>query len=67
MSARRTKEALALMQLCEDQGFRVRKTKAGFQILAKTGTGMVVIHMTCSDVRALKNVRSELKKIGVEL
>ncbi len=55
------------MQLCEDQGFRVRKTKAGFQILAKTGTGMVVIHMTCSDVRALKNVRSELKKIGVEL
>jgi hypothetical protein len=56
-----------LVALAERQGFRVKRTKKGVLIYGKKpGTGMVLVHLTCSDHRAVKNAKSGLKRLGVE-
>lgn len=56
-----------LVRTAERQGFRVKRTKKGVMIYGKRpGTGMVLLHFTCSDHRALKNSIAGLKRLGVE-
>lgn len=47
------------------QGFRVRQTKKGVLIYGKKD-GMALIHLTCTDHRAVKNARAALRRLGVQ-
>lgn len=63
----RTRGVEDLVRAAEEQGFRVKRTKKGAFIYGKSkGTGMVLVHMTCSDHRALKNTKAGLRRLGVE-
>ena len=56
-----------LIATAESQGFRVKRTKKGVFVYGKQpGTGMVLLHMTCSDHRAIKNSMGALRRLGVE-
>lgn len=61
-----TKEVRKLVSLSEDQGFRIKQKKSGVMIYGKDG-GAVLLHMTPSDCRAVKNARARLRNIGVTL
>ena len=68
------REVSALVGAAEGQGFRVRQTRNGWMVYAKIepgrltvgAIGCVTVHRTPSDVRAVKNARAELRKIGVK-
>ncbi len=47
-------------------GISVRETKSGYQVLTPNG-GLVTIHRTESDRRAIKNTLARLKRAGVTL
>lgn len=55
-----------LLRELEDLGLEVRTTKSGYQILTPGG-GIVTVHRTESDHRALQNTKARLKREGVEL
>lgn len=62
------KDVHALVHAAQSQGFNVQITRKGYRVFAKSLTGgSVVIHRTPSDWRAVKNARSELRKIGVKI
>lgn len=62
------REMTALVRLAESQGFRVKTTRKGWVVYAKRRDGGTVwLHKTPSDWRAAKNIRAELRKIGVEI
>lgn len=54
-----------LVSEAERQGFRIKRTKKGVTIYGKNG-GMVTVHLTCTDHRAVRNAMSDMRKIGVE-
>lgn len=55
----------ALLASMEEQGATVRRTSNGFQIMCPAG-GIVTIHGTPSDHRALRNVRADVRRAGME-
>lgn len=59
------KEYRKLIKEAEAAGGRVEKKNAGVMIYGPTG--MVMMHTTASDHRALANARSELRKAGLSL
>lgn len=61
------RRATALVKECEAQGYRVKRTRAGWRVLSKDGQGSVVVHQTPSEYRGVRNAASELRKIGVDL
>lgn len=57
-----------MAKIAESQGFRVKRTKKGFMIFGKPGSGqMVTLHLTCSDWRAEKNAVNRLRRLGVKV
>jgi len=57
-----------MAEIAESQGFRVKRTKKGFMVLGKPGSGqMVTLHLTCSDWRAERNAVIRLRRLGVEV
>lgn len=64
MAAKR-KEHRELIKAAERAGGRVVKKTQGVMIHGPKGSAMV--HLTTSDNRALKNVRSELRKAGLDI
>lgn len=60
-------KARDLIRLAEEQGFWCVRKKKGVAVYGKRQEdGWVMLHLTCSDHRALKNAMAHLKKIGVE-
>lgn len=57
----------ALARLCEKQGFRVKVTRNGWVVYGKDGSTTVGFHRTPSDHRAERNLRADLKRMGVQL
>jgi hypothetical protein len=54
-----------IARAAEEQGYRVRPTRKGWVVYGKDGKSTVGFHRTPSDHRAAKNLRADLKKIGV--
>lgn len=68
MSHATRRAAQHLAKVCEEQGFRVKRTKSGFVTYAQDPEGPTVgWHTTPSDWRWLRNTTAELRKIGVRL
>lgn len=64
----RNKEGQRIAELVADQGFRVKATRKGFTAYAKDPDGPTVgWHHTPSDHRAIKNLRAQLRRIGVQI
>lgn len=61
----RSREMLGLIREARGRGFRVKETRNGFTIYAKNGVDTVGTHASNSDRRAVKKLRSDLKRIGV--
>jgi hypothetical protein len=59
-----TREARALVQEAEAQGFTVKEKKNGWMLLTPNGQGAVMIHKTPSDHRALRNELARLRRYG---
>lgn len=53
-----------ILQAAQQQGWRIHPTKDEVMLLAPNGTGKVTVHGTPSDVRALRNTISELRRQG---
>lgn len=53
-----------LLSAFEADGHTVKGTKSGYQVRHKSGTGMITMHLTLSDARAMKNLRSDALKNG---
>lgn len=61
------KENRQLVETARQQGFQVKDKKSAWVVYAKGGSGMVNIHKTPQDWRAVRNNRARLRRIGVEL
>lgn len=68
MSRATQRRAEALARTCEQQGFRVKRTRHGYVAYSKDRNGgSVGWHTTPSDSRAVKNLIADLRRIGVEV
>lgn len=57
-----------IVELAQEQGFRIRETKHGYVIYAKDGVHTIGLHKSKpSDFRAHKKRISDLRRIGVEI
>ena len=63
---KRSTTAESLVKICEEQGFRTKRTRSGVMVLGKHG-GAVQIHFTPSDHRAYRNEVARLRRLGVQL
>lgn len=54
-----------IARAAEQQGYRTKRTRKGWVVYGKDGKSSVVFHATPSDCRAAKNLRADLKRIGV--
>lgn len=63
----RTREAERMARICRDQGFRVKETRNGYVVYGKDGTSTAGWHTSPSDHRWLKNLRADLRRLGVIL
>lgn len=52
-----------VFQELDEQGIEYKATKKGWLVVSPTGTGLVTIHATPSDHRALRNIISDLKRV----
>lgn len=56
-----------LVHRAQAQGFRIKRTKKGVKVLGKKPEdGAVTLHLTCSDWRAMRNAKANLRRLGVE-
>lgn len=62
-----SRQIKTFIRAADEQGFRTRETKKGVMIYAKNGEGAVLLHLTPSDKRGVKNARARLRGIGVSL
>lgn len=61
------KDQRQLARLAESLGWVIRRTGGGhFQWLSPDGTTIIVTHGTASDWRALRNMKAQLRRAGVE-
>ncbi len=58
------KEARELVREAERQGWRVEPIGDGYQLYAPDGETIVTIHVTESDVRALRNTIARMRRVG---
>lgn len=56
----------ALLVSLERQGCTVKQVKAGYLVLFPDNKGSVTLHRTPSDHRAIMNMRSRIKRAGLE-
>jgi hypothetical protein len=61
-----TKEINQLIKAFEKAGHTVKRTNKGYQVLHSSGRGMITMHLTLSDHRALKNLRRDAEKNGFQ-
>lgn len=56
------KQIKELLNTAEEQGWNIRATKKGFQLLAPNGSDIVLIHGTPSDNRWLRNTIAAMRR-----
>lgn len=62
------KKTAEMVKVAEAQGFRVEDRGTCWIVYGKTRQdGVVNLHKTPSDIRAIKNSRSYLRRIGVDI
>lgn len=61
------KEQRAALKAAELRGWRIICLRKGWRALAPDGVGYVTIHGTSSDYRAIANMRTDFKRLGLEL
>lgn len=66
MSSARKKLVKELFEEADKQGWRRRDTKDGVQLFAPDGVGIVTVHLTETDHRALRNTIARMRKHGFQ-
>lgn len=61
------KQLKQITDAAEAAGWKSKDTKSGQMWLAPDGKGKVTIHGTPSDHRAIKNLRSEFRRAGLDV
>jgi hypothetical protein len=62
-----TKELKRLLTGLEDQGCRIKeKLPRGYMIFHPNGVDSFTMHLTLSDSRGLKNLRSDMRRTGLD-
>jgi hypothetical protein len=62
-----SRQIRGFIKAAEEQGFRVKDTRKGVFVYPKNSTDApVLLHLTPSDGRGVKNARARLRSIGVE-
>jgi hypothetical protein len=59
------KDLRQLIKKAKRAGWTVEPKKSGWMLLSPDGSRCVMTHGSCSDWRALKNVKSELRQAGL--
>lgn len=59
-----SKELNRLLDGFEADGHTVKATTKGYQIRHSSGRGMITMHLTLSDARAMKNLRADAIREG---
>lgn len=59
------KRTMAILAGLDDQGATIKRTSRGWQVLGPNG-GIATLHNTPSDHRAELNLRSIIRKMGLE-
>ena len=49
------------------EGWRVERTRSGWKFFAPNGTDIVTIHNGSSDGRHTKNIKGDLKRVGLDV
>lgn len=62
-----SRQIKGFIKAAEAQGFRTKETRKGVMIYGKDGQTSVLLHLTPSDTRGVKNAAAMLRKIGVEI
>jgi hypothetical protein len=60
------KDMSRLLKGFESAGHTVVPTKAGYRVLHSSGRGMITMHLSVSDHRALKNLRRDAIRNGFQ-
>lgn len=61
------KDQRRLIAKAEAAGWQVRDTKAGWKLYSPDGKTIVTMHTSSSDNRAIANMRSDLRKGGLDV
>lgn len=61
-----TKDRKILLDGLEEQGCRVEAAKVGYRIYTPAGGKILTLHLTLSDGRGMKNLRSEALREGLK-
>ena len=59
-----TKELNRLLDGFTADGHKVVSIKSGYRVLHKSGKGMITMHLTLSDRRAMQNLRGDAIRNG---
>lgn len=62
-----TREADRIARVVEKAGLRVKRTKNGYVAYGADGVTTVGWHRSPSDHRAMRNLKQDLRQIGVEI
>lgn len=60
------KELARLLDGLEAQGCRIQEATVGYRIYPPGGQKILTLHLTLSDGRGMKNLRSEARKAGLD-
>ena len=66
MNKSEQREQRALIEAAEEQGWKVIERASNIQLRAPDGEGLVTLHRTDSDHRAIKNTRARLRRLGLQ-
>lgn len=61
----RSKEIVGLVGEARRRGFRVKETRSGVIVYGDDGVSTASAHWTPSDRRSVKNLRADLRRLGV--
>jgi len=61
-----TKELKRLLTGLESQGCRIRDARSGYLVLHPNGKDSFTMHLTLSDSRGMKNLRSDMRRTGLD-
>jgi hypothetical protein len=62
--ANRQKEVREIVKAAERQGWKVVEKRQGFMLYSPDGEGLVNVHKTPQDHRAIKNTVSRMRRYG---
>ncbi len=61
------KDQRKLLEKAEAAGWRIEASRSGWRVLAPDGVGIVHLHGSSSDHRAIQNMRADFRRAGLDL